>query len=256
MPDETPQTPETPPAKPTLADHGKKAVDIAERTAGVAESAGNAISAIKWTAIAIVALTFAGLAYGTYKIIAAPAKAVGNAAGAVSDGVKAGAGKIKDGAGKIKDGGAGVINRLDIAVPDQFAFNALSEAAFTALATMEPTKADGVKDRMARAKNFGGHEGRVCKFTVDFGTGALPVTMAADNKSHATAKALGSQDDRQMRFILTAAGDDITVKVTWDNEKRLWTPGWKSTTLKKPIDDRIAAARARDVLIKAAKECR
>jgi len=74
------ETPEEP-NKPSLMDRGKKAVETADRAATVAESANNAFSAIKWVAIAVVTLTLAGGAYGVYKVISAPAKAVGNAAG-------------------------------------------------------------------------------------------------------------------------------------------------------------------------------
>ena len=259
MINDTPEYPVPTPAdtvKPTMMDHGKKAATMAERTATAADNASNAISAIKWTAIAIVALTFAGLSYGVYKLIAAPAKAAANAAGAVSDGVKAGAGKIADGAGAIKDGGAGVINRLDIPVTNQTDFNALSEQAFTALNTMAQIDPDGVRDRIFRAKNFGGNDGRICTFTIDPGTGPLPVTMAADNEAHATAKALGSLDDRLMRFILVAGDEYIAMKITWDNDASDWVLGWKSTTIKKPIGAAIAAARAADVLAGAARECK
>ncbi len=242
--------------KPTLMDRGKRAAEMAERTAAAADSASNAISAIKWTAIAIVALTFAGVGYGLYKIISAPAKAAANAAGVMTDGVKAGAGKIADGAGAIKDGGAGVLNRLDIPVADTARFNTLAETAYQALDGMDPSEPAGVKDRIYRAKNFGGNEGRVCNFEIKSGNAALPVTMAADNEAHATAKALGSLDDRLMRFILTAGDEDIAMKISWDNEAKSWALGWKSTTIKKPVEDEIAAARAADVLSAAARECR
>ena len=235
--------------KPTLVDRGKKAAAIAERTAAAADGASNAISAIKWTAIAIVALTFAGAGYGIYQVVSAPAKMVGSAAGAVSDGVKSGA-------SKIKDGSAGVINRLDISVPDRASFNAASKAAFEALQTMEPTQPAGVKDRMTRAKNFAGNEGRVCNFSVDLGAGALPVTIAADNKAHATAKALGSQNDRLIRFVIAAPDDNIAMRVQWDNEAKLWAPAWPTTTIKKPVTDDIAASGALKVLNKAGRECR
>lgn len=242
--------------KPTLMDRGKKAAAIAERTAAAADSAGNAISAVKWTAIAVVALTVAGMGYGVYKLITVPAKAAADAAGAVSDGVKAGAGKIADGAGAIKDGSSDVINRLDIPITNAAEFNILAERAFAALGAMTPTEAQGMKDRLYRAKNFGGNDGRICTFTIPAATGTLPVTMAADNDDHATAKALGSQNDRLMRFIITAGKDDIAMKAVWDNDAKSWGLAWKSTTMKKPIGDTVAAARASDVLTAAAKTCR
>jgi len=79
------ETPPEDPQKPTMMDRGKKAMETADRAATVAESANNAFSAIKWTAIAIVTLTLAGGAFGVYKIVSAPAKAAANAAGAVTE---------------------------------------------------------------------------------------------------------------------------------------------------------------------------
>ena len=81
--------------KPTLMDRGKKAMETADRAGTIAESANNAFGAIKWVAIAVVTLTLAGGAYGVYKVVSAPAKAVGNAAGAVSDTVRTGTDKSK-----------------------------------------------------------------------------------------------------------------------------------------------------------------
>ena len=228
---ETPPDANDDPQKPTLMDRGKKVIQTAERTASVADTANTAFGAIKWIAIAVVTVTLAGGAFVAYKAVSAPAKAVGNAAGAVTE-------SVKSGAGKIKDSGANVMNRLDIPSTNQTALNAASEAAFTALTTMAETEPEGVKDRIYRRTNFGGHENRVCKLTVETGTVSIPVTLAADNDDHATAKALGSNDNRLIRMVLTAGDDDIALRAkNWDE---LWTPKrlglmrWKGNNPKKP----------------------
>jgi len=131
-----------------MMDRGKKAIETADRAATVAESANNAFSAIKWTAIAIVTLTLAGGAFGVYKLVSAPAKAAANAAGAVTE-------SVKTGADKIKESSAGVMNRLDIPATNQAALNRIAEAAFSALTTMAATEPDGMKDRLYRRTNFG-----------------------------------------------------------------------------------------------------
>jgi len=242
------ETPEEP-KKPSLVDRGKKAVETADRAATVAESANNAFSAIKWTAIAIVTLTVAGLGYGAYKIVSAPAKAVGNAAGAVTE-------TVKSGADKIKDSSSGVINRLDIPATNQAALNTLADTAFGALTTMTATEPEGVKDRLYRRTNFAGHDGRICKLDIDFGNGAIPITLAADNEAYATAKALGSNDDRLIRMILTAGDDDIAMRAEWDSEAQAWALKWKATTLKKPVSDKLAEQRIMDVMKAAARSCK
>ncbi|WP_026942063.1 hypothetical protein [Hellea balneolensis] len=242
------ETPEDP-QKPTLMDRGKKAMETADRAATVAESANNAFGAIKWAAIAIVTLTFVGGAYGIYKAVSAPAKAAADAAGAVTE-------SVKSGAGKIKDSSAEVINRLDIPSSNQSVLNAAAEAAFDALTTMEASEPDGMKERLYRRTNFGGHENRICKFDADFGAGYIPIALAADNEAYATAKALGSKDDRLIRMIITAGEDDIALRTEWNSEAQIWVIRWKATTLKKEMSDALAEQRVIDVLGAARENCK
>jgi len=148
---------------------GKKAVEIVDKASTVAEGASNAFGAIKWVSIAIVTIIFAGGAYGLYKVVSAPAKAVGHAAESVTE-------SVKSGAVKIKDSSADVAKRLFIPVTQTAQFNSRSEAAFLAVSNMALSEAAGVKDRLFRAKNFNGNAGRVCSFNLDFGNGVLPVT--------------------------------------------------------------------------------
>ena len=237
------------PQKPTLIDRGKKVVETAERTATVAESASNAFGAIKWVAIAVVTLTVAGGAFGVYKIVSAPAKAVGNAAGAVTE-------TVKTGTDKIKQGSSEVMNRLDIPATNQAALNRAAETAFKALTTMVETDPDGMKERIYRRTNFSGHENRVCKLNVDFGAGAIPVSLAADNKAYATAKALGSKDGRLVRIVLTAGNTDIPLRTEWDAETQNWAMRWKATTIKKDVSDAVIEQRVLDVLGSAGKNCK
>lgn len=242
------ETPENP-KKPTALDHGKKAIETADRAATVVESANNAFGAIKWVAIAVVTLTLAGGAFAVYKVISAPAKAAANAAGVVTD-------TVKTGTDKLKASGSDVMNRLDIPTANQRALNTASEAAFTALTTMAATEPDGMKDRIYRRTNFGGNDGRICKLNINTGTVSIPVTLAADNEAYATAKALGSNENRLIRIILTAGDDDVALRAEWDDEAKAWGMRWKATTIKKAVGDVVAEERVMDVLGAAAKGCR
>jgi len=235
--------------KPTALDHGKKAIETADRAATVVESANNAFGAIKWVAIAVVTLTLAGGAFAVYKVISAPAKAAANAAGVVTD-------TVKTGTDKLKASGSDVMNRLDIPTANQRALNTASEAAFTALTTMAATEPDGMKDRIYRRTNFGGNDGRICKLNINTGTVSIPVTLAADNEAYATAKALGSNENRLIRIILTAGDDDVALRAEWDDEAKAWGMRWKATTIKKAVGDVVAEERVMDVLGAAAKGCR
>ena len=231
----------------TAIGHGKKAAEIADKAATVAESTSNIFGAIKWVAIAVVSLVILGGGFMLYKAVTVPAKAVGDAAGAVTE-------SVKTGAGKLKDGSSAAINRLLIPVQNQAQFNTVSEAAFESLTTMAATEPAGMKDRLFRAKNFSGAENRICNLTVDFGNGELPVTLAADNEGYATSKALGSKNDRLIRMLLTAGDDDIGIRAEWDSERDGWVMKWKPTTIKKPVEDAVAEERVMDVL-EAAEGC-
>lgn len=246
---ETPPEPSPDPQKPTMMERGKQAMDTADRAATVVESAGNAFNAIKWVAIAVVTVTFAGGAFAIYKAVSAPAKAIGNAAGTVTE-------SVKSGAGKIKDSGADVMNRLEIPSSNQTVLNAASEAAFDALTSMAATEPEGIKDRIYRRTHFGGHDGRICKLSIDAEALSIPVTLAADNEAYATAKALGSNDNRLIRMILTAGDDDVALRAEWDEEAKAWVMRWKATTVKKAVGDTVAEARVMDVLGAAATGCK
>lgn len=247
-PHETPvDTPKS--AGQAALEQGRKAADMVDKAANVAEQTSGFFSAVKWVAIAIVMLVLFFGGYGIYKAVTVPAKAVGDAVGGMTDAVKSGGGKVMENSSEV-------LNRLVIAIADQGAFDRSAEAAFESLSGMTPTEPENVKDRLFRAKNFSGHENRVCYFTLNREGLSLPVTMAADNKAYETAKALGSKNERLMRIILTAGDTDVALRAQWDGENRAWILKWKSTTLKKPVEDNVAAQRATDVLEQAADTCK
>jgi len=82
------------------------------------------------------------------------------------------------------------------------------------------------------------------------------VFIAADNKDYATSKSLGSKNDRLMRILIRADGDDLALNTEWDQEVGAWVMKWKSTTLKKTLNDADAETRVLDVLGMAARDCK
>ena len=179
----------------------------------------------------------------------APARAVGNAAEVVTDTVKSGASTVKDGASDI-------IKRLVIPVSNQGQLNKAAEAAFAVVSNMGETAPETIKERMFWTANFGGHENKICQLSMSFGGAELPVFIAADNKDFATSKSLGSKNDRLMRILIRAVGDDLALNTEWDQEAGAWVMKWKSTTIKKTLDDGDAETRVLDVLANAAKDCK
>lgn len=225
----------------------KKLGETVEKASAAVDGANNALSTVKWVAIAVVVLTLAGAGYGIYKVVSAPVVAVGSAVGSATDVAKSGAEKVKQGSSEL-------INRLVIPSTNQDELDMVADAAFAALTKMKASKPSGVKDRMYRAKNFSGNGGKVCALSLDFGSGAVPIMLAADNDDFETAKALGSNDNRLIRMIIQA-GNDVAMNVEWDEGARQWGMKWRATTVKKSIGDDVAEERILDVLTAAKTGC-
>lgn len=226
----------------------EKATGAVDKANTTMENASNVMSTIKWVAIAIVALVIFGGGYSVYKLISAPARAVGDAAETVTDVAKAGTEKVKTAT-------SDVINRLVVPASDQQQLDNAAEAAFSVLTEMEATKPAGVKDRMFRASKLGGNDGKVCELSIDFGNGSIPVAIAADNEEYATAKSLGAKDDRLMRFVFRLEDDEINFNTAWDEDADKWVMRWKATVVKKAIGDDAAEQRILDVLKAIPEEC-
>jgi hypothetical protein len=250
MTDETPPIPEKIPAdKKTIAkDTLNTAKNAADTAKTIAEGTGNAISMIKWVAIAIVSLVLFASGLAIYKMVTAPVKAVGKATEAVTETVKSGASSMADGTSEL-------INRLVVPTANQLDLNELSEAAFEALSGLTETPPEGMKERLYWTANLAGNENRVCELSIAFGGEPIPVLIAADNKAYAAAKALGSKNDRLIRMVLRAPGDDVPFNVEWENETAQWVTKWRATTVKKPLEDVVADVRVRQVLSSAVSNC-
>ncbi len=241
---------DTPP-QPTRKDQAVKAARQAKDTLDslntTAETVGSAFSAIKWTAIAVSLGFIFGLGWMGYKIVSAPAKAAANATESVTEAVKSGAETVSQSTSNI-------LHRLTIPSPNPALTNSLSETAFSRLNNMTAAPPDSLKTRTFWAANLKGHENRVCHLSLDFGGGGVPILLAADNKAYAKSKSLGSNNNRLIRVIIRAEGDDLPLRVEWDEDAAAWMMKWRATTTKKPLEDDVVAARLSDILT-AAKAC-
>lgn len=225
-----------------------KAWETADNVGKVTEGAGQIFGAIKWVAIAICLGLVILTGSAVYKFVTAPVRAVGNAAETVTD-------TVKSGAETVKEGTADIIKRLVIAAPNQRALDASAERAFAALIKMPPREPSGLKERVFWTTHFGGHENKVCALSLNFGGDDISVFIAADNKDYAVAKSLGSKNDRLMRVLIRANGDDLALNTEWDAEKGAWVMKWRANTIKKSLNDKDAAKRMMDVLGAAAGQC-
>jgi len=206
------------------------------------------LNTLKWAFIAFIVAVFGYFGYKAVQIVTKPAEVVGDAAEGVSD-------AVKSGTETVKQGTADLLDRLFIPVTDQNSLNTLSETAFTVLNTMPASDPDGMKDRVFRAAALNGNAGRVCKMSLDFSNGEVPVFVAADNDAYATSKALGSTDNRLIRIVIQTEASDVALNTIWDSERKVWDIKWKATTVKKPISDSLAEERVIEILTATRQFC-
>jgi len=234
----------------------KKTAEVADKASNVAEVANNAFGMVKWVAIAITALVVLSLGWGAYNMVSKPVEVVSNAAASVTEAAGNMAGKVSDGASAVKDSAAGVLNRLQIPATDQARVDGLAETAFPILFKMKKTRGSGVKEPVFRSTNFPGSNGHVCKMSLNFGGGEIVTYVAADIDDHKTEASLGSKNDRLIRMVIRAEDDDIKMNTYWDAATESWILKWKSTTVRKPLGDKVAEARLLDVLAAVPINCR
>lgn len=193
--------------------------------------------ALKWTIILLVALLVAFGAFKAWQIATAPARVV------------------SDAAGSVKSGATALLNRLDVPIDDQRRFDKSAENAFTHLSQMTERAPEGVKDRGFRMANLRGAQNRVCELTHDFGDGALPVFLSADNAAYAAAKTVGSNADRLIRIVVVSPEQTLGLNAEYAEDTTSWTLGWRPSSVNKPYPDSWAEAPLTDILRRVPKAC-
>ncbi|WP_427452070.1 hypothetical protein [Litorimonas sp. WD9-15] len=193
--------------------------------------------AVKWIVIAFIACLITFGIWKAWSIATAPARVVGDAAGSVKTGV------------------SNVVNRLDVEIPNARRFNTVSENAFKVLNEMETSDPDGMKDRAFRIANLNGADNKVCEISYDFGQGDVPVYVAADNKEHEAAKAVGQKTDRRIRIVIVTSEETLGLNSEYDAEAEVWNLSWRPSSINKPYDDSWTQGPVMSVLRDVPKIC-
>lgn len=193
---------------------------------------------IKWGLILLVAIVVAVCIFRAIHMASAPVRAVGTA----TDSVKSGA--------------SAVLNRLDVPIKKQRAFDKAAGAAFTHLNDLQETEPENVKARGFRMTNLRGAQNRVCELSYDFGTGEVPIFLAADNAAHEAAKAVASNADRLIRIIVASPKDTMGLNVEFDEASEHWSLGWRPSSINKTHPDSWAEVPMTEILKQVPKSCR
>jgi len=194
--------------------------------------------AIKWLVIAFIACLITFGVWKAWSIATAPARVVGDAAGSVKASV------------------SDVMNRLDVPIKNKRRFNTTAEKAFVALNTMEISDPDGLKARTFRLTHLKGAEDKVCRVTYDFGAGAVPVYVAADNKGHKAAKTVGAKADRLIRIVIVTPEETLGLNTEYDVETKNWDLAWRPSSMKKPYEDSWAQEPVMHILRDVSRKCK
>lgn len=194
--------------------------------------------AVKWTMILLVALLVAIGLFKAWQIATAPARVVGDAAGSV------------------KSSASAVLNRLDVPITKQRRFDKVAEKAYDALSALNETPPDDVKTRGFRLANFRGAQDRICELSYDFGAGAVPVFVAADNAAHEAAKAVASDSDRLIRIVVVSPEETLGLNTEFDEKTGNWSLGWRASSINKPHSDDWAETPMTEILARVPKACR
>lgn len=192
---------------------------------------------LKWVVILLVCLVVSVGAYKAWQVATAPARVVGDAAGS------------------LKSGASAVMNRLEVSIPKQRRFDKAAANAFTVLNGLEEAPPISVKTRGFRLTNFRGAQDRVCETSYDFGSGAIPVFIAADNSAHEAAKAIGSDADRLIRVVIVSPEETLGLNAEYDEAADRWTLEWRPSSLNKPYPDSWAAEPMLNILSRVPKAC-
>lgn len=193
--------------------------------------------ALKWTIILLVALIVSVGIYKAWHIATAPARVVTNAAESV------------------KDGASAVFNRLEVPLAKQRAFDRAANSAFAHLNNLSETEPGDVKARGFRMTNLRGAQNRVCETSYDFGAGAVPVYVAADNAAHQAAKTVGSDADRLIRIVIVSPEQTLGLNMAYDEITDKWSLGWRPSSINKPYPDTWAEKPITNILKRIARAC-
>ena len=193
---------------------------------------------LKWVVILLVCLVISAGAYKAWQVATAPARVV------------------NDAAGSLKSSASAVMNRLEVPIPKQRSFDRAATKAFAVLNGLEETPPIGVKTRGFRMANFRGAQDRVCETSYDFGAGAIPVFIAADNNAHEAAKAIASDADRLIRIVIVSPEETLGLNAEYDETADKWTLEWRPSSLNKPYPDSWAAEPMLNILSRVPKACK
>lgn len=196
----------------------------------------------------VALLIVAAVLFGVYRFVTAPVRVAQDTTQTISR--------------TVEETATAVLTRRHVRVREGRRFSRLSDRAHTLLIDLPETKPTTFRERTFRLAHLRGSQNKVCRFTMDFGAGPVPVWTAADNADFTSNRSLGGEAERQLRIVWETPDQIIGVSVqyaaqyTQDDDRPHWELLWRRRdSLNKPLTDVTIADRTLNVLTAIPEQC-
>lgn len=193
-------------------------------------------------------LLVAAILLGVYRFVTAPVRAAQDTTETITR--------------AVEERATAVLTRRHIQVREGRRFSQLADQAHTVLVALPETAPASLSDRGFRLAHLRGSQNKVCQFAMDFGAGAIPVWVAADNADFEANRTLGGQAERQIRIVWETPNLILGVSVqyaaqyTSTDDAPHWELLWRRRdSLNKPLTDVTMSERTMNVLKAIPQQC-
>lgn len=193
-------------------------------------------------------LIFAAILFGIYRFVTAPVRVAQDTTQSITR--------------SVEETATAVLTRRHIGVAKGRTFSKLADRAHAVLIALPETAPEDLRERTFRLAHLRGSQNKVCRFTMDFGAGPVPVWTAADNADFEANRRMGGDAERQLRIVWDAEPSILGVSVQYaaqytpDDDTPKWELLWRRRdSLNKPMTDALMSERTMNVLAAIPEQC-
>ncbi|GLQ21551.1 hypothetical protein ACFFUB_10020 [Algimonas porphyrae] len=203
---------------------------------------------IRMGLMVVALLIVAAVLFGVYRFVTAPVRVAQDTTQTITR--------------TVEETATAVLTRRHIEVREGRKFSRLADAAHAALTALPETRPAGLGERAFRLAHLRGSQNKVCRFTMDFGAGPVPVWTAADNADFEANRRMGGEAERQLRIVWETEPDILGVSVQYaaqydrNDDAPRWELLWRRRdSLSKPMTDALMSERTMNALAAIPEQC-
>ena len=203
------------------------------------------IRAGMWLAVVLI---LAAILFGVYRFVTAPVRVAQDTTQNLTR--------------MMEETTTSVLTRRHILVLEGRRFSRLADKAHAMLIDLPETEAENLRERTFRLAHLRGSQNKVCRFTMDFGAGPVPVWTAADNADFSSNRSLGGDAERQIRIVwetptqIIGVSAEFAAQYKQDDMRPHWELLWRRRdSLTKPLTDATISERTMNVLAAIPEQC-